>query len=52
MFVNERGLLIALLKLILCFTKKKELTINDDHSLTNNIEVQQLLISGTTIIML
>ncbi|CAH1714893.1 unnamed protein product, partial [Aphis gossypii] len=45
MFVNERGLLIALLKLILCFTKKKELTINDDHSLANNIEVQQLLIS-------
>ncbi|XP_025200463.1 uncharacterized protein LOC112598268 isoform X2 [Melanaphis sacchari] len=44
MFVNERGLLIALLKLTLCFTKKKELIINDHNSLANNIEIQQQLI--------
>jgi len=50
MFVNERGLLIALLKLTLCFTKKKELIINDHNSLANNIEIQLQLISGTSTI--
>jgi len=51
-FVNEHGLLIVLLKLILCFTKEKKIIINDHNLLANNIEIQLLLISGTSIIIL
>ncbi|XP_022163641.1 uncharacterized protein LOC111029096 isoform X2 [Myzus persicae] len=45
LFVNERGLLIALLKLTLCFTKKKKCIDNGHNSLADNIEIQLLLIS-------
>lgn len=51
MFVNEHGLLIVLLKLILCFTKEKKYIINDHNSLANNIEIQLLLISGASIVI-
>lgn len=46
LFVNERGLLISLLKLVLCLTKKKKLIINEHNLLANNVEIQLQLISG------
>lgn len=52
LFINERGLLIALLKLILCFTKKYELTNNKQNELANNFEIQVQLISGIFITLL
>ncbi|XP_015372700.1 PREDICTED: uncharacterized protein LOC107167979 [Diuraphis noxia] len=42
-FVIERGLLIVLLKLILCFTKKKKNNINDHNSLFYLISMKFLL---------
>jgi len=44
-------MLIALLKLILCFTKKNQF-INKDILLTNNFEIQLQLIAGILISIL
>lgn len=49
LFVNERGLLIALLKLLLCFTKKKKCIVDKHNLITSNLELQLQLISSTFI---
>ncbi|VVC32288.1 Armadillo-like helical [Cinara cedri] len=45
LFENERGLLIALLKLLLCFAKENKCISNEHNLLANNFEIQLQLIS-------
>lgn len=51
LFVNERGMLMALLKLVLCFTKKNKF-IDKHNLLANNFEIQLQLIAGILILIL